>query len=73
MNKNLLTLIEGVLASTARTVRAAVLIVAIGLVTGAIPGVDLPVREPSSTAVTVAPDQQGRDRLMPSQPTARAK
>ncbi|WP_158842128.1 hypothetical protein [Saccharothrix deserti] len=43
----------GLLASTG-TVRAVVLIVSLGLVTGSVPGMNLPAREPSTTAVTTS-------------------
>jgi hypothetical protein len=55
MSKNLLALIDTILASTGRTVRAVALILAVGLVTGAVPGVQLPTREPSAEVVHHAP------------------
>lgn len=55
MSKNLLALIESILASTGRTVRAVVLIVTVGLVTGTVPGVQLPAGEPAGAVVQYAP------------------
>ncbi|MEU4807411.1 hypothetical protein [Actinosynnema sp. NPDC023587] len=54
MTKNLLTLLEGVLASTGRTIRAVVLIVTLGLVTGTVPGVPLPPHQAPNATVTTS-------------------
>lgn len=52
---DLLVLIESILAGTGRTVRAVVLIVTVGLVTGTVPGVQVPAREPAGAVVRHVP------------------
>lgn len=56
MTKQMTVLFESILASTARTVRAVVLILTIGLVTGSVPGVippDRPLRPAVQTTVRI--------------------
>jgi hypothetical protein len=55
MSKNLQNLIENILSSTGRTARAVVLIVTIGLVTGTVPGIQLPTHEPADAVVQHTP------------------
>jgi hypothetical protein len=53
MTKNMLVLLDNTLASTARTVRAVVLIAAVTVATGTAPGLDLLV--PAAPATTQTP------------------